>query len=237
MALEKATITNTVTQERIPVMFNPEEYTLNKDINYAQTGVPGLSGPITQFVNGNLGTLEMELFLDTYEEHRENNKVLNRAGEDVRTLTRKITDLMVINPQTHAPPVLIFNPVVSLSHRGAAMQSFTCVLARVNQRFIMFLPDGTPVRARLQVTFNEFTNAELEAKEIKRETVDFSKIYTVAQGETLSTIAWRTYGNPRLWRPIALRNGIDNPRVLSAGMQLIVPHLPYRDPDTGEVYA
>src|SRR5688572_10663139 len=98
MALEKATITNTVTGKPIPVMFNPEEYTLNKDINYAQTGVPGLSGPITQFVHGNLGTLEMELFVDTYEEHREGNRILNRAGEDVRNLTRKISDLMVINP-------------------------------------------------------------------------------------------------------------------------------------------
>ena len=33
-------------------MFNPEEYTVNRDINYAQTGVPGLSAPIIQFVHG-----------------------------------------------------------------------------------------------------------------------------------------------------------------------------------------
>ena len=55
-------------------MFNPEEYTVNKDMNYAQTGVPGLSAPIIQFVHGNMGTLEMELFLDTYEEHREGSR-------------------------------------------------------------------------------------------------------------------------------------------------------------------
>jgi LysM repeat protein len=236
MALEKAMITNTVTGDRISVLFNPEEYTLSKDNNFAQVGVPGLSAPILQFVQGNLSTLEMELLVDTYEEHREGNRKLNQAGEDVRNLTRKVTDLMVINSATHAPPVLIFTPVVSLSFGGATMHAFTCVLARVSQRMIMFLPDGTPVRARLQVTFNEFINAELEAKEIKRETVDYSKIYTISQGETLSTIAWRTYGNPKLWRPIALRNGLDDPRVLPVGRQLIVPHLPYRDPDTGEVY-
>lgn len=237
MALEKAVIANTVTGERIPVMFNPEEYTLSKDNNFAQVGVPGLSAPILQFIHGNMSTLEMELLVDTYEQHTEGNRTLNRAGEDVRNLTRKVTDLMVINAATHAPPVLIFTPVVSLSFAGATMHSFTCVLARVTQRMLMFLPDGTPVRARLQVTFNEFINADLEAKEVKRETVDFSKIYTVGQGETLSAIAGRTYGNPKLWRPIALRNGIENPRVLPVGRQLIVPHLPYRDPDTGEVYS
>jgi hypothetical protein len=227
MALEKALITNTVNGNKVPVLFNPEEYTVSKDNNFAQVGVPGLSAPILQFVHGNMQTLEMELLVDSYEEHRESNKVLNQAGEDVRILTRKITDLMNIDPTTHAPPILLFT---------WASLSFTCVLARANQRFIMFLPDGTPVRARLQVTFNEFRNVDLEAKEIKRETVDYSKIYTVSQGETLSAIAWHTYGNPRLWRAIALRNGIDDPHVLEIGRQLIVPHLPYRDPDTGEIY-
>lgn len=228
MALEKAVITNTVTNERVPVLFNPEEYTLSKDNNFAQVGVPGLSAPILQFVHGNMQTLEMELLVDTYEEHKESSKVLNRAGEDVRNLTRKITDLLNIDPTTHAPPVLLFT---------WASLSFTCVLARANQRFIMFLPDGTPVRARLTVTFNEFRNADLEAKEVKRQTADYSKIYMVGQGETLSSIAGRTYGDPKLWRPIALRNAIDDPRALPVGRRLIVPHLPYRDPDTGEVHS
>ena len=45
-----------------------------------------------QFVNGNLPTLEMELLFDTYEAHKEGNKVINKAGEDVRNLTRKVTN-------------------------------------------------------------------------------------------------------------------------------------------------
>jgi hypothetical protein len=66
--LEKAIIINTVTGDKIPVQFNPEEYSVNRDINYAQTAIPGLSAPITQFVNGNAQTLEMEFLVDTYEE-------------------------------------------------------------------------------------------------------------------------------------------------------------------------
>ena len=228
MALEKAAITNTVTGDVIPVMFNPEEYTVNRDINYAQSTIPGLSAPLIHFVSGNMQTLEMELFLDTYEEHRSGSSILNTAGADVRELTSRVTELMSINRQTHAPPVLLF---------VWGSLSFTCVLARASQRFTMFLPDGTPVRANLQVTFNEFCNVDLEAKEVKRETSDYSKTYDVHEGETLSTIAAREYGTPKLWRPIALRNGIDDPRDLAVGQRLIVPRLPYRDPLTGEVYA
>ncbi len=226
-SLEKALLTNMVTGDRIPVMFNPEEYSLNKDINYAQTGVPGLSAPILQFVHGNMQTLEMELFLDTYEAHRNGSRTLNAKGADVRTLTRKITDLMNIDATTHAPPVLLFT---------WASLSFTCVLARANQRFVMFLPDGTPVRARLQVSFHEFRNVEMEAKEVKRETGDFFKLHTVAQGETLSGIATRVYGNPALWRPIGIANQVENPRELLVGMQLSIPQLPFRDPESGEIF-
>lgn len=228
MALEKALLTNTVTGERIPVQFNPEEYTQNREINYAQAAIPGLSAPLLQFVNGNLQTLELELFLDSYEEHRVGTALVNAAQSDVRRLTRQVADLMAIQPQTHAPPVLLFS---------WGSLAFTCVLSRLSQRFVMFLPDGTPVRARLNATFAEFRNADLEAKEVKRETVDFSKRYVVAQAETLSSIAGREYGDPRLWRVIAIANRLQRARRLPVGLRLVLPSLPYRDAETGRVWS
>lgn len=228
MPLEKALITNTVTGQQIPVQFNPEEYTLNRDINYAQAAVPGLSAPLLQFVNGNLQTLEMELFLDSYEEHKVGSRVVNAKQSDVRDLVRQVTDLMNIQPSTHAPPVLLFT-------WGAL--AFTCVLAKATQRFVMFLPNGRPVRARLNVSFNEYRNIELEAKEVKRETTDFSKRHVVIEGETLSSIAGAQYGDPRLWRVIAVANRLQHARRLEVGSRLRLPNLPYRDPDTGKVYS
>ena len=229
MALEKALITDTVTGARVPVLFNPEEYTVNRENTFAQAPIPGLSAPLLQFVAGSMQSLEMELFLDTYEAHREGSRTLNEARSDVRKLVEKLTDLMNINAATHAPPVLLFT---------WASLSFTCVLAKATQRFTMFMPDGTPVRARVQASFHQFANIDLEAKEVKRETADFSKRYLVGQGETLATIAWKEYGDPRDWRPIALANSIDDPhRDLAVGQTLRLPRLPYRDPATGKVYA
>jgi hypothetical protein len=220
--LERAAIINTdkTPHERIEVMFNPSDYTLNRSINYAQAGVPGLGGPLLQFVNGALQTLEMELFLDTYQQKLPKNK-------DVREQTRRITSLQDVNPETHAPPVLLFTWGESFS--------FPCVLSSVVQRFVLFLPSGTPVRARLQVTFSEYRDAELETKGTKTETADYSKLWVVAQGETLSSIAARVYEDPTRWRPIALRNRIDDPRSLTPGQRLVIPNLPYRDPESGEV--
>ena len=227
-SLEKALITNTVTGEDVEVMFNPEELTLDRENNFAQMAVPGLRSPLLQFVHGNLQTLQMELLIDTYERHQSGGRVLNQAGEDVRRLTGLIRALLDINPETHAPPVLLFT-------WGSV--SFRCVLAKASEKLIMFLPSGVPVRARVQVTFNEFTNAEWEAKETKRETATYAKSYVVTQGETLSSIAAAVYKNARLWRPIALRNGVVDPRRLVVGQRLLIPRLPFRDPQTGEVMA
>jgi nucleoid-associated protein YgaU len=216
MALEKATIVNLETGVPVLVQFNPEEYSLSGENQYAQAAIPGRSGPILQYAFGNLRTLEMELFFDTYE----------AADQDVRRQTALVTNLLIINQATHAPPVLLF---------VWGRLKFRCVLAKANQRFIMFLPTGVPVRARMQVSLHEFTNGDFEAKEVKRETANYTKTYVVGQGETLDAIAAKVYADPTLWRPLAVANAVDDPRALPAGLRLVVPSLPYQDPATGEV--
>jgi hypothetical protein len=226
--MEKATITNTVTGgDPIEVQFNPEEYTLSRANNFAPIALPGRESPLLQFVHGEMKTLQMELFFDTVEAHPFGTRPPPAAQSDVRVQTRKLTSLMDIDPTTHAPPVLLFS---------WGQLTFLCVLASVTQRFVLFRDDGVPLRARLQVTFNEYRNPDSEAKEIKRQTADYSKIHVVEQGETIYGIANRAYGDPTLWRPIALYNQLDDARVLRAGDQLRVPPLPYRDLASGVLF-
>lgn len=222
MSFETATLTNTISGERISVLFNPEEYTINRDLTYAQLPVPGLSAPVVQFVHGNAQTVELELLVDSYEASAQ-----AAAGSDVRVLTNRVVGLMDIAPSLHAPPPVIF---------AWGSLTFTCVVARCVQRYVLFRPDGVPLRARLQLTLSEFRNIELEAREVKRETADYTKTHLVAEGETLPSIAFMVYGNATRWRPIALRNDVDDPRTIAIGSSLAIPRLPYRDPSSGEVY-
>jgi nucleoid-associated protein YgaU len=194
MGLTKARITVENTGQRIDVQFNPEEYSLNKDNNFASQAIPGLSSPLLQFVHGNVRTLDMELFFDTTQDRT-----------DVRNQSQQVVDLLKI------------------------------VLVRANQKYTRFLEDGTPVRARVTVTFNEFIDADHEAKEVNRQTADFTKVYVVNAGDTLAGIAVKYYNDPLTWRPIAIANNIDDPRDIAPGQELTLPSLPYRDPATGEV--
>jgi LysM repeat protein len=228
MALEKAFIVDKASGDLLATaMFNPEEYTVNRDNNFAQIAIPGLRAPLLQFVHGNARTLDMELLLDTVEAHSANGAPLNAAGEDVRPLVEKLTALLDIDPTTHAPPILTF---------VWASFSFDCVLTKAVQKYTMFRADGAPVRAKISVSFTEFANAETEAQETKRQTVDYTKVHTVVQGDTLPVLASRLLGNAAFWRPIAIANDLEDPRALTAGRKLVIPRLPFRDPETGAVY-
>jgi LysM repeat protein len=215
MPLERIQIFNEKTQTSFKVMFNPEEYNLNKDNNYASQAIPGLQSPLLQFVNGNLRTLDMELFFDTFE-----------TKQDVRNETQQVVSLLDIDSDLHTPPVLRVT---------WGSLEFRCVLAKASQKFIKFFLDGKPARAKLNVTFNEYLEAGTQVAAANLQTADFSKVYVVKEGDTLSGVAARFYEDSSKWRPIALLNGILDPLTISAGQEIHIPPLPFTDPATGVV--
>jgi nucleoid-associated protein YgaU len=221
MPLKQLQIAVEGTDTVLTVDYNPEEYTLNNENTFAVQGVPGLGAPIVQFVGGAQRTLEVELFFDTYD-----TPDLPKA--DVRGQTDPVVGLMTIDGEQHAPPILQVT-MASLNLR--------CVLSRVSEKFLMFMPDGVPVRARLGCTFIEVVDPELGAQAANLQTADYSKAHVVVRGETLSSIAAARYDDPQRWRPIALANGVANPQAIAIGQTLRIPPLPYYDPDSGEEVA
>lgn len=177
---------------------------MDKENDFASIGIPGLDSPFIQFTKGGLETLTMELFFDSYEE-----------GKDVRIYTKEITDLLKIDADLHAPPILKFI---------WGNVNFTCVLKRASKKFTMFKPDGVPVRATLNVTFQEYrTGDRLKANPLQSS--DKTKAYIAKEGDSLWSIAAMTYGDPHLWRFIADGNKIENPRLISPGKELTIPPL------------
>jgi nucleoid-associated protein YgaU len=229
MGLEKAKIRNlTAGGDPFEVLFNPEQYTVSRRNNFAQVVVHGLSSPLLQFSNGELKTLQMDLFFDSRERHASGTVERTPANGDVRKLVDPFLALMDLDRDTHAPPVLLF--------QWGSLR-FQCVLADASQQFTMFREDGCPVRATVTVTFQEYTNPEAVARSEKLQTADYTKVHEVVQGETLAGIAHKAYGDAALWRPIALKNELDDPRRLTPGRKLLIPRLPYRAPGGDEVFS
>ncbi len=203
--LEKAIIINTTTNEKIAVMYNPEEFKLDQGNTFAEVGIPGLNAPPIQYVRGRARTLTMDLFFDTYE-----------SGQDVRLHTGRVVDLLNTLPQTKAPPILLFS---------MGRFNFKCVLVDAGQRYTMFLRDGTPVRATLSVRFEEYVRIDITVQQglfIGPPTLQ-PALHNFIQGQTLSSLSSDYLGDPTQWRAIAEANKIDDPFHIAPGAPLVIP--------------
>lgn len=226
--LARAKLVDTTTGTAHAVMYNPEELKLEQGAVYAEVGIPGLATPPVQYVRGKPRTLSMELFFDTYE-----------TGEDVRRYTGPIVKLLDRQPQTQAPPILLF------LLGGFQLR---CVLVDAGQRFTMFLRSGTPVRSTLSVRLQEYARVDVEitsgvffgsptvsaavnaaANAVVRTATGTDltgALHTVVSGDTLSGLAHAYLGDPGRWREIAEANGIDDPLHLPPGAALLIPGAP-----------
>src|SRR5437764_15200661 len=85
--------------------------------------------------------------------------------------------------------------------------------------------DGLRLRARLTLSLKSYKAAEVQLRELKLSSPDRSHVRVLREGETLAHIAYEVYGDPRMWRPIALANRIPRPRFIEPGTPLRIPAL------------
>lgn len=194
------------------VQFNPTEYSLNKGVQIAEIAIPGIDSPILQFIRGQNEQLTMELFFDTT---KEKNRGMGLKARDVTDYTHQVYQLVKIQSKTHAPPRVQFIWGKKLK--------FKAIVASVQQKFSLFNPEGVPLRATVSVTFREYKTLEEQLKELNLQSPDHTKRWVVQKGDTLSHIAATEYDDPAMWRPIAEKNNISNPRKLTPGIILTIP--------------
>ena len=213
MALEKLKIfveerPDTFSTTGFEVLFNPTELKLDKSANWAKVPTAGRDTARSAFTHGDPYSLSLELFFDTYE-----------SGEDVRDYTAEVVQLVTVQGDLHRPPRC------KMSWGSNDFGGLQWALQSLNQRYTLFLPDGTPVRATLGCSFKEWRSSKEEARTVKRSSPDVAKTRVVKLGETLSSIAAEEYNDPALWRPIAELNRINNPRRVAPGQVLAIPPL------------
>lgn len=210
--LAKATVTNLDTAKSVECMFRPKEYTFSKSNSWTQGRVTGANVPQLEFSGGQPTTLAMELFFDTYE-----------MGKDVRKeYTNAIWDLMMVSAMTRDPRTGKGRPPIC-EFRWGSMWSFKAVITRISQKFTLFLPDGTPVRATLNVTFQQVEEEGVYPRQNPTTGGGFGyRTRVVKEGETIDWIAYDEYGDASLWRFVADTNGLDNPMKLETGQVLSI---------------
>lgn len=212
----------------LDVLFNPTEYTLAKSAQFAEVPIPGLDSPLLQFVRGQTETLTVDLFFDTSDAGG-----TGAEAESVTAKTDPFYQLIKIEAESHAPPVVLFSwgGEAFPGHRtyetlaGQNRYGFKGVVESVRQRFTFFSSTGLPLRATLSLTLKEYKTLHEQIAELNLNSPDRTKAHVVREGETITRIAEVAHDNGADWRAIALWNGIEDPLALEPGMVLEVPPL------------
>lgn len=203
----------------IDVLFNPSEYQLTDGASYAEKKVPGLDGPIIQYISGEATELSVSLFLDTYVPGGSSmlSAVPGLGGNsstDVSAITKEIARSTSIVGSLHRPPKVTFQ-WGSLNFEG--------VITKVSHTYTMFTESGMPVRAKVNLTFKSLISPEDSKRKSPFESPDRTKYRTVMEGTQLWNLAYAEYGDPEMWKMIARENGIMNPLDIRPGQVVRLP--------------
>jgi nucleoid-associated protein YgaU len=212
---EPATIINVDTHETITCLFRPKEFSQKKQNSWTPGKNKATNVPALDFGGGQATTLTMSLFFDTFEE-----------GADVRAkYTNSIWNLMAIDPNLKdkvnkkgRPPYVQF--------QWGKVLSFVAVVTSISQTFTLFLPNGTPVRSTLDVSFQQTKDPNEHPKQNPTSGgVGGERLWTVGEGDTLQWISYSMYGDAAQWRRIADANQLRSVRRLTPGTVLEIPNV------------
>lgn len=195
----------------VPCMFNPFEYTVSKSNSYEEKSKNNSDVPHVEFKKAGAQTLKLGLSFDTYE-----------LNEDVSLTTNKLWKLMESKTRDEGssenkvpPPEVAFEWGVF---------RFVSVITNMTQKFTLFLNDGTPVRARVDVTFTQYKDLnDYPNQNPTSGNGPIARVWRVVAGDRLDNISAKVYGDTTKWRLIAKYNNIVDPLQLRSGQLLTIP--------------
>lgn len=192
-------------------MFNPFEYTVSKTNTYKEESRNRSDVPSFEFEKAGPQTLKLTLLFDTYEDDTDVSLETNKLWKLMESKTRREGNRTKKVP----PPEVAFEWGVF---------RFVAVITNMTQKFTLFKPDGTPVRADVEVTFTQHKDVnDYPNQNPTSGGGDIERVWRIIAGDRIDTIAFAVYGDATRWRAIAEYNQLDDPLTLKSGRQLIIP--------------
>jgi hypothetical protein len=197
-------------RDRLEFQFNPKEFSIQKSANWTSKPARGAekAGP-PEFTGAAAGKLTVEMFFDASGTH----------DRSVVSAVEKLFTCCVPTPESlkdnkASPPLVVL--------KWGTTRSFPAYISSVSAKYSLFSADGTPIRATCSVTMEELPGVT-EKQNPTSGAQAARSVRTLVAGDTLASIAFREYGDPAMWRPLAAFNRIDDPLRVRPGATVLVP--------------
>jgi hypothetical protein len=198
---------------RLDCQFNPTTLRVRKNSMWHAFPTRGARwGPRPQFVGTGPEVLSATLLFDGFD-------TLGGTSRPVAAVAAQLLDWTCVSPDSYdaatpQPPMVTF--------RWGTGVSLTGFLRAVDIQYTMFGADGTPLRATADISLQRVPE-EPRPTNPTSGGVSGRRSALFADGDSLPSIAYREYGDPNLWRALAVANGIEDPCRVPTGSRLLVP--------------
>ncbi|MGA6205602.1 peptidase M23 [Nocardia testacea] len=193
---------------KIGFQFNPKEITISKSAKWDRKPAKGTkkAGP-PEFSGPEPCKLTLEMFFDA---------TLAKDTDVVKSVEQLFSCCVPVDERDPKP----MPPLVVLTWGGTS--SFNAFVTQVNAKYTLFSPTGKPIRAVCTVNMEEMPG-EPRPQNPSSGAITPMRVHELVEGDTLPLLAYREYGDPTLWRPLAAYNGIDDPMRVAAGQSVVLP--------------
>ena len=205
-------------EDEFTVLLNPENYTLNYEVQFAGSQSPGSSGHELKFDRIKPQRLDFEFLFDRTGAIVDTFSIPSFASNDddgVQTDIDKLKEVTLgYDGNIHRTRFLILS-------WGKLL--FKCCLTNLKVTYKLFRPDGVPLRAVANCAFEEFREEQQRVREENNNSPDLTHIRTVRKGDTLPLMCHRIYGDQNYYLQVADVNEITNFRKLEIGQKIFFP--------------
>lgn len=192
-------------------LINPAGYDHNYTVRYTKNEVPGQSGDEAKFNSMQSEKLNLKsLVLDGTGAIPGTKLPVKQQVEALRNAVYTYVGTK------HEPPIV---QVVwgSLLFYGR--------IESLKFDYTLFAPNGEPLRAKISLSFVEYSSAAEEVKKSRKNSPDLTHLVLVQAGDTLPLLCERIYRDPMYHLEVARINGLTLLRRLEPGMRLRFPPL------------
>jgi hypothetical protein len=198
---------------------NPGSYKHTYSIAYdKEKNAEGSAGKTPSFSKYAPEKVSFELILDGTGAIPDSKDVMN----SLKTLKKVI---YYYQGAIHRPAYikLIWGKNFQRTEKGT--QDFRCHLTSMDINFSLFKHDGTPLRAKISLAFEEYRPSEEMLKSANNQSPDMTHVKVVRQGDTLPGLCQEIYDDSAYYLKVAAANRLANFRELEPGLQLTFPPL------------
>ena len=195
--------------EPYSVMMNPETLKWNRSIAYNNEQPANSSSASQKYKSTPSDTLDFDIVIDC-------TGVVDSKRTDMADEMKRLEDIIyTYNGDIHRPNYL--------KVQWGKNFIFKCVLKSIDTTYTLFKPDGSPLRAKVSLSFEQYLSPETVEKKDAPNSPDLSHIVEVVEGDTLPQLSMRIWNNQNYYIQVAKFNGLNKFRNLKGGSQLIFP--------------